>query len=142
MNTVIAFIGGLLFATGLAISGMTRPEVVIGFLDVFGAWNGALVFVLAGAVGTMALVYRLSRNLKRPLRASQFHQPTKAMIDSRLVIGSAIFGIGWGLAGLCPGPAVVSLPSLKPSIVLFVGSMLLGSLIFHIGFPRKKGQRS
>lgn len=142
MSTIIAFFAGLLFATGLAMSGMTRPELIIGFLDVFGDWNGTLVFVLAGAVGTMALVYRLSRDVTRPFTASQFHRPTKVSVDSKLVLGSAIFGIGWGLAGLCPGPALVSLPSLEPSIALFVGSMLLGILVFQMTIGRSKGQRS
>lgn len=132
MGVLISFVAGLLFASGLALSGMTHPEKVIGFLDVFGQWDPTLVFVLAGATGTMALVHRFARGLARPFRAAQFYLPTRTELDKKLVLGSALFGIGWGLAGLCPGPALVSLPNFSPGIGLFVLSMALGMLIYHL----------
>ena len=139
MGIIISFVAGLLFASGLALSGMTHPEKVIGFLDFFGDWDPALVFVLAGATGTMALVYRFARGLARPFMAAQFYLPSKVTLDKKLVLGSALFGIGWGLAGLCPGPALVSLPNFSPGIGLFVLSMATGMLIHHlIMLPRKE----
>ena len=139
MGIIISFVAGLLFASGLALSGMTHPEKVIGFLDFFGDWDPALVFVLAGATGTMALVYRLGRGLARPFLAAQFFLPTRHALDTKLVLGSALFGVGWGLAGLCPGPALASLPNFSPGIGLFVLSMAVGMLCHHLILRAREG---
>ena len=120
----LIFLAGALFGTGLAISGMTDPGRVIGFLDVFGAWDPALLFVMAGAVGTYGfgmLILRRSQNqnLKLPSTAS-------SPIDRRLVIGATIFGIGWGLGGFCPGPSLANLGALRIEALVFVPAMAIG----------------
>jgi uncharacterized membrane protein YedE/YeeE len=120
-------VAGGLFGAGLAISGMTDPARVIGFLDLFGAWDPALLFVMAGAVGVyglgMLLLRRFaSQSLKRPLASS-------SPIDRRLVIGAAIFGVGWGLGGFCPGPALANLAAVRAEALLFVPAMAIGMLV-------------
>ena len=123
----LILVAGGLFGSGLAISGMTDPARVIGFLDVFGAWDPALLFVMAGAVGVyglgMLVLRRFgSRSLKLPSAAS-------SPIDRRLVIGAAIFGLGWGLGGFCPGPALANLGALRAEALLFVPAMAIGMLL-------------
>lgn len=130
MRGIIAgVITGFLFGLGLCLSGMTSPAVIQGFLDIAGAWNPALVFVMAGGVAVTFLGYRLIVPKSRPLWAEKFSLPASTRIDLRLLAGAAIFGIGWGLAGYCPGPAVVSLASGRPSVFLFVLSMLAGMIL-------------
>jgi uncharacterized protein len=124
---VLFFVAGAVFGMGLAISGMTDPGRVIGFLDLFGAWDPALLFVMAGAVGVyglgMLILRRFqSRNLDLPPAAS-------SPIDRRLVIGSAIFGLAWGLGGFCPGPALANLGALQVEALLFVPTMAIGMLL-------------
>jgi uncharacterized protein len=124
---VLFLAAGGLFGTGLAVSGMTDPARVIGFLDVFGAWDPALLFVMAGAVGVYGLgmlnLRRFeSRSLKLPPRAS-------SPIDRRLVSGAAIFGLGWGLGGFCPGPSLANLGALRAEALLFVPAMAIGMLL-------------
>jgi hypothetical protein len=123
----LIFLAGALFGTGLAVSGMTDPGRVIGFLDVFGAWDPALLFVMAGAVGIyglgMLILRRFqSQNLKLPSTAS-------SPIDRRLVIGATIFGIGWGLSGFCPGPALANLGALRIEALVFVPAMAIGMFL-------------
>jgi uncharacterized membrane protein YedE/YeeE len=116
---------GCLFGSGLALSGMTDPARVIGFLDIFGAWDPALLFVMAGAVGVYGLgmlVLRRFKGLKLPSAAS-------SPIDRRLVIGAAIFGLGWGLGGFCPGPALANLGALRAEALVFVPAMAIGMLL-------------
>lgn len=120
-----ALLSGVLFGLGLAISGMTDPNVVIGFLDLFGDFNPALMFVLGGAVGTTLIAFRFVLRRPSPLLASDFQLPTRKDIDARLLIGAGLFGIGWGLAGYCPGPALVSFGALIDTAVVFVPVMLL-----------------
>lgn len=128
-NIFLSFIVGLIFSLGLAISGMTRPDVVIGFLDILGDWNPALLFVMLGAVGVHSTFYHLARHHDSPLLADRFHLPTRKEITSRLVVGSAIFGIGWGIAGYCPGPALTALPSLNTAPFLLIAGMIVGMLV-------------
>lgn len=126
---VVALISGLVFALGLGLSGMTLPEKVIGFLDVTGDWDGSLAFVMGGAVVVYAIGYRLSLRMSRPRFASRFQIPVSKHIDGRLLVGSAMFGIGWGLGGFCPGPALVSLAAGTSGvwdIVVFVVCMMVG----------------
>ena len=128
LRTIAALISGSLFGLGLSISGMLDPHRVRGFLDVTGAWDPSLIFVLAGGVIVAMIGYRLSRLLPRPLLDRRFDLPTKTAIDAPLLLGSAIFGIGWGIAGFCPGPAIASLTLGIGPAFLFVVTMLLGMI--------------
>jgi uncharacterized protein len=120
---------GLLFAVGLGISGMTQPAKVLGFLDVFGTWDPALLFVMGSAVVVNAIGYRLTIRQASPIFGSRFDVPTRTDVDSQLVIGSALFGVGWGLAGFCPGPAIVAMAGGSPEVLVFVGSMFAGFVL-------------
>src|SRR4051794_33925482 len=111
MKNLIALITGILFALGLGYSGMTRPDVVKGFLDIFGAWNWQLMGVMIGAIGVHAIAFRLIMKRNSPVLAADFQLPAKKEIDKRLILGSVLFGLGWGWAGICPGPGLVSLAS-------------------------------
>lgn len=124
-----ALLSGVLFGLGLAISGMTDPAVVLGFLDLFGDFNPALMFVLGGAVGTTLLAFRLVLRRPAPLLEDRFQLPTRKDIDARLVIGAGLFGIGWGLAGYCPGPALVSAGALVDTALVFVPVMLVSGVL-------------
>lgn len=124
-RVVVAFASGLLFGAGLLVSGMTRPAKVIAFLDPLGAWDPSLAFVMAGAVAVYALAVR-SRP-RAPLAAPLFSVPPPPRIDRALVFGAAVFGVGWGLGGYCPGPSVVSLAAGGVGVLAFVGAMLLGN---------------
>jgi uncharacterized membrane protein YedE/YeeE len=119
-----ALIAGVLFGLGLAVAGMTLPTKVRGFLDFTGPWDPTLMFVMGGAIAVHAMVYRLVRGRTSPLFAERFHLPTRKDVDARLVLGSAIFGVGWGLGGYCPGPAVTSLVTGAVPVVAFVVAML------------------
>jgi len=127
-------IGGGLFGAGLAISGMTDPARVIGFLDVFGQWDPALVFVMAGAGGTYGLgtmAWRKASAAADTLQRTRLQLPITRSepIDRRLVIGAAIFGVGWGLSGFCPGPALANLGALRIEALIFVPAMVLGMVV-------------
>lgn len=124
-RVLAALLSGVLFGLGLAISGMTDPNVVIGFLDLFGDFNPALMFVLGGAVGTTLVAFRFVLRRPSPVLADGFQLPTRKDIDARLLIGAGLFGIGWGLAGYCPGPALVSAGALIDTALVFVPVMLL-----------------
>ena len=114
MPLMIASFGcGLLFGAGLLISGMTQPEKVLGFLDIFGAWDATLAFVMAGAVAVTAIGFRLARQRAAPVLAPKYFWPERNDIDAPLVTGAILFGIGWGLVGICPGPALVNLAGLS-----------------------------
>ncbi len=126
MKLLSVFCIGLLFSFGLIISGMVNPTKVLDFLDVFGDWDASLAFVMGGAVLVTSIGFKLLRSGKKPLFASKFSFPTRTDIDAKLIAGPAIFGIGWGLVGLCPGPAFAAIVS-KPTLVLtFVAAMMLG----------------
>lgn len=126
MKTLIALGAGLLFGLGLVLGGMTHPDIVLGFLDIFGHWNPQLAFVMGGAVLTTALGYRLVLGRSRPLFEPRFQLPTARALDRRLLGGAALFGVGWGLAGYCPGPALASLAGGAPGLLLFVACMVAG----------------
>jgi len=129
MNNLISFLVGLVFAIGLALAGMTQPMKVIGFLDPFD-WDPSLLFVMIGAIAVHAISYPLITKRKSPLLDTQWHIPTRKDLTSRLFLGSAIFGIGWGLGGYCPGPGFTSLASGDLRAVVFVVSMILGMIAF------------
>jgi uncharacterized membrane protein YedE/YeeE len=121
-----SFVCGLMFGVGLVISGMTQPAKVLGFLDVFGVWDPTLAFVMAAALLVSFLGFRVARQRAKPLLAAQSLWPNRTDIDRPLLIGSALFGFGWGLAGLCPGPALVNLATLMPEVIVFVLAMAAG----------------
>ena len=125
-------LSGLLFGAGLTISGMTDPERVRGFLDVFGQWDPTLAFVMGGAVLVMAVAWRVRARMIRPVFAEKFSLPERQDLEGRLIAGSILFGIGWGVAGLCPGPAVASLALSPASALPFVAAMLAGMLLQRI----------
>ena len=127
-----AFVAGLIFAVGLAISGMTQPGKVAAFLDIFGNWDPSLAFVMMGAIAVHAVLYRMIRQRSTPLFAATFAIPTRSDLDPRLIGGAALFGIGWGMGGFCPGPAVTSLASGHPAVIIFVAAMLAGMLLYRL----------
>jgi uncharacterized protein len=126
------FGSGILFGAGLTLGGMTNPERVRGFLDVFGRWDPTLMFVMAGAVLVMAVAWRARYRMQTPLFGDKFSLPDRSDLDAKLIIGSALFGMGWGLAGLCPGPAVAALALGFWQAWLFVAAMLAGMLSHRI----------
>jgi uncharacterized membrane protein YedE/YeeE len=126
---LLAFVSGALFAIGLAVAGMTEPHKVQAFLDFAGNWDPSLALVMLGAVAVYALSYQLSTRQGAPWHCGEFSLPTKSRIDFRLVAGAAIFGVGWGLAGLCPGPAWSALGTGNGTIFVFVAALLAGMLL-------------
>lgn len=143
MPLVFASFGcGLLFGIGLLISGMTDPLKVLGFLDVFGAWDATLAFVMAGAVAVACAGFALARRRGHPLIGRVNRWPTRADIDAPLLIGGATFGLGWGLVGLCPGPALVNLAGLSLPISAFVAAMGAGMFGFDLWQQRSASRRS
>ena len=128
MKAAVAFAAGVLFAVGLAISGMTQPSKVLGFLDLFGRWDPSLLVVMAAAIAVFFPVFRLSKRRERPFLADAFFSPASSGVDRRVVAGAAIFGVGWGASGYCPGPAIASISAGGVGLLAFVGTMLLGML--------------
>jgi hypothetical protein len=128
----VSYLSGLLFGVGLALSGMTRPDKVVGFLDVGGAWDPSLAMVMGGAVVVYAVLFRLARRMDKPVAAEQFPKIVHARVDGRLVTGAALFGAGWGLAGVCPGPGLVSLGGATQMALVFVPAMLVGMGLFSV----------
>jgi uncharacterized protein len=131
VNLVAAAAAGALFALGLVISGMTDPAKVIGFLDVGGAWDPALAFVMGAALAVYAPVAWLAKQRRHPVFDTRFHLPQDSRIDRRLLAGAAIFGVGWGLSGYCPGPALVSVTS-GTGALGFVAAMVLGMALARL----------
>jgi uncharacterized membrane protein YedE/YeeE len=127
-----AIVAGTLFGAGLTVSGMTDPQRVRGFLDLFGQWDPTLAFVMGGAVLVMAFAWQLRKRLGHPLFAEKFVLPDRSDLDARLILGSALFGIGWGLGGLCPGPAIASLALAPAAMLPFVLAMLAGMAIHRL----------
>lgn len=137
MGLLVNVLAGLLFGLGLLISGMADPAKVQNFLDVFGTWDPSLALVMAGAVATALVGYRFSLGRPAPLLSPQFALPASEKIDRRLMLGAGLFGVGWGLTGFCPGPAVVSIPLLAPGTMALVPAMLGGiALARSLRLPR------
>jgi uncharacterized protein len=126
VNAAVGLAAGLLFGLGLIISRMTDPAVVLAFLDVTGAWDPSLLFVMGGAVSTFGLVYHLAVRRGRAVFAPELRVPMERPLDRRLFVGTTLFGAGWGLAGLCPGPAITSLAGTSSSGRLFALAMVVG----------------
>ena len=130
-SALAALLSGFVFAIGLGISGMTLPEKVIGFLDVSGGkWDPALAFVMGGAVIVYGIGFKLITRREAPVFANKFSLPTRKDIDTRLILGAVLFSAGWGLGGFCPGPALTSLATLAPQVLIFVAAMLVGMFLF------------
>jgi uncharacterized membrane protein YedE/YeeE len=128
---------GFLFGMGLTVSGMTDPQRVRGFLDVFGDWDPTLAFVMGGAVLVMAIAWRIQTRMAKPVFGERFSLPDRTDLDPRLLTGATVFGIGWGVAGLCPGPAVASLALSPVHAIPFVAAMLAGMLLQKITMERR-----
>ena len=132
MNRVSPFLVGLLFGIGLCLSGMTNPGKVLAFLDLGGAWDPSLAFVMGGAVAIAFVAFRIAARRSASLSGGPFHMPAAKAIDARLIGGSVIFGAGWGLVGLCPGPAIADLGFLDQRAALFVLCMILGMGLYRL----------
>jgi uncharacterized membrane protein YedE/YeeE len=135
MMVLASLLCGLIFGFGLLLSGMTQPEKVLGFLDIFGRWDPTLAFVMAAALIVSSVGFVLLRQRGRPMLAAQYLWPTRTDVDQGLVVGSVLFGIGWGLVGLCPGPALVNLASGMPPVMVFVLAMAAGMIIQDLWQP-------
>lgn len=132
MHALSAFVTGLIFGVGLIISGMTDPSKIIGFLDLAGPWDPSLAFVMGGAVVVGFIAFRFARRRTAAFLGGAMHLPTARQIDRRLVLGGLAFGVGWGLAGYCPGPAVVSVGMGQEKAIVFVVAMLAGMGIYEL----------
>lgn len=131
-NALIAFVVGLVFSIGLSVAGMTQPQKIIGFLDVFGNWDPSLMFVMMGAIGVHFFAYKYIAQKNKPTFDENWHIPNRKDITPALIIGSILFGFGWGLGGFCPGPAITSLASFEIKPILFFVSMLSGMVLFRL----------
>jgi len=132
MQNIVALVSGFLFAVGLGISGMTDPQKVISFLDVFGDWDPSLAFVMGAAVVVYGIGFGLVTARNAPVFAREFELPSLNDLTSRLLIGSAMFGVGWGLGGFCPGPGLAAVASLLPGALVFVLTMVGGMVLFNL----------
>ena len=136
MPVLSSLLAGLLFGLGLVVSGMADPAKVLNFLDVAGTFDPSLAFVMAGAVAVTFAGYRLALRREKPVFDSTFHLPAATRIDARLLGGAALFGLGWGLAGFCPGPALTSLTLAAPGTLVFVPAMLAGMALARLAAER------
>jgi len=132
MNKIISLISGAIFGFGLTVSSMTNPAKVLGFLNLFGQWDPSLIFVMIGAIIVSSPFFFLFKSKEKPLFAQSFLIPEIKKIDTKLIIGSSLFGIGWGSVGLCPGPAISSLALLNNYSLAFIVSMFLGFLLAKV----------
>ena len=132
MLMIVSLLSGLVFGAGLLISGMLKPTKVLAFLDIFGAWDPSLAVVMVAALAVSAPGFMLATGRSRPLLAVQSIWPTKNQIDRPLIVGAALFGVGWGLVGLCPGPALENLATLSPDVIAFVAAMAVGMILQNI----------
>lgn len=128
-QAIIALAVGLIFGAGLAISGMADPQRVQAFLDLFGAWDPTLALVMGGAMIPMAIAWRIQRRMAAPVAVSRFDLPGTTKIDRKLAIGAVIFGAGWGIGGLCPGPAIADLAIAPAPAAMFIAAMLAGMAV-------------
>jgi uncharacterized membrane protein YedE/YeeE len=136
MRMIVALFSGALFGLGLAVSGMINPAKVIGFLDLAGEWDPTLAFVMGGALLVTIPAFRLILGRQRPILAGDFALPAESTLDTRLLGGAALFGVGWGLSGFCPGPAVAALVTGLAPVVAFVAAMMAGMALYAWVFER------
>jgi uncharacterized membrane protein YedE/YeeE len=129
-----ALVAGLVFGLGLVISGMSNPAKVIGFLNLAGAWDPTLLLVMGGALAVTIPGFQLLKRRARPLFAERFEFPARKSLEPRLMVGAALFGLGWGIAGFCPGPAIAALATARLDVALFVGAMIAGGVVHRFFF--------
>jgi len=141
MYTFLAFLAGLVFSVGLAIAGMTQPQKIVDFLNLAGDWDPSLAFVMVGAILVYAPGLRLVLRRKDPILGGRFQLPTRRDLTPSLVGGAALFGVGWALAGFCPGPAIASVVTTTPKVLVFVGAMTAGMVGFNL-WERHRAQRT
>jgi uncharacterized membrane protein YedE/YeeE len=141
MNAMAAGLAGLVFGFGLIVSGMANPGKVLGFLDLAGAWDPSLAFVMGGAIGVGVVAFAVARQRTKSFLGLDMKLPQAQHIDARLVVGSVLFGVGWGVAGFCPGPALVALGAGHVKAAVFVGAMLAGMGLFELLESRRAGAR-
>lgn len=132
MRLAFAALSGVVFGAGLAVSQMTNPAKVLSFLDVAGAWDPSLAFVMAGAVAVSGLAYAVARCRSTTWLGGAFHVPTVSGVDFRLLAGATLFGAGWGLAGFCPGPAIAASVAGAPPVWIFLGALVVGTDVFRL----------
>ena len=143
MQTFTAFVVGLVFGIGLLVSGMANPAKVLGFLDLAGRWDPSLALVMAGAIAVGAVGFAFAQRRRETLLRTPMNLPTATQIDKRLILGSLLFGVGWGLAGFCPGPALVALGAAEVKAMLFVAAMVAGMAVYEYGLgSRLRGNDS
>lgn len=130
--TIVAMLAGIIFGFGLILSGMVNPSVVLAFLDIAGDWNPSLLWVMGGAVAVSAVAFAAAKRRKQSWLGTPMQIPAAAKIDKRLLMGSLLFGMGWGIAGICPGPALVLLGSGSEQAIVFLIAMLLGMGVFEM----------
>lgn len=132
LRVVLSFVTGGVFGVGLVVGGMTQPSKVIGFLDVAGDWDPSLALVMGAAIAVFSPLYHVIRLRRRGAFSTQLFLPPQMPVDMRLLLGSAVFGIGWGLGGYCPGPGIVALGSRASGALVFVFAMVIGMALFHV----------
>lgn len=132
MGILISFLVGLVFSVGLSLSGMVNPKKVIGFLDIFRTWDPSLLWVMVGAICINFVFFKIILKRSRPLLSMIYEVPKNLKIDKKLIIGSMVFGVGWGLAGICPGPALSNLLFFNEKVIAFILSMLAGMLVYKV----------
>ena len=138
MNKLVSLISGIIFGVGLVISEMINPEKVLGFLDLFGNWDPSLAFVMIGALVVSSPLFHIIKKKEKPIFAENFNYSNNKSINNQLIIGSALFGAGWGLIGLCPGPAISSIALLNIHSIIFIAAMFFGFyLVKLISFDNK-----
>lgn len=128
-DKIISLVSGIIFGIGLVISGMTNPEKVIGFLSITHNWDASLIFVMGGGIITAGPFFYLMRNRQTSSLGNQIDLPKKQKLDKKIIIGASLFGVGWGLVGLCPGPAIAAIATFDPIIIVFLFSMAAGVLV-------------
>lgn len=138
-SMLVAIVCGLLFGAGLVVSDMVNPARVLAFLDVAGDWDPSLALVLGGALIPSSLAYLVRQRMAAPILAAQFEVPAGRIIDRKLITGAALFGVGWGLVGLCPGPAIAALITGRWQILVFVAALVTGMALFRIIHERQSG---
>lgn len=139
IRQITALVAGILFGAGLAVSQMVNPAKVLAFLDLAGRWDPSLALVMGGALATTFVGYRVVLGRDRPVFADRFQLPAARDVDARLLVGAGIFGIGWGLVGYCPGPALASLAFARVESLLFIVAMLAGAALYRFGFRAGSG---
>ena len=142
MRSVLTLLVGIVFGTGIAVSGMINPAKVLNFFDIAGTWDPSLAFVMGGALCVTFIGYRLVLRRTRPVYEAAFEIPTKRVIDPRLIVGSGIFGIGWGIAGFCPGGALPALGTFDPRVIVFVAALIAGMLTTRLILDRSSSKNA